>query len=342
MGLLVKQTYNKDREILKIIFVLNQIYNGFYQEKGFLLLQNIKDIQTSLKEQVVILKQPILDFVIKNANWKNIQSIGFEKHIKNMSQVDMEYAELFNLCFENIDQLYELIPDEIDWNIYDEEILKKVINVLTSLFDIKEFNLYIHPTSNGTIGSYTYFRNNQMHVYSRLDASTQDLVECIFGGIVKELHPGEDWETYQGLQEFIVYKTVIKDILGVRKNFISDVKEPDLKLLEISNANYLELGFPVCKGIELKNGQLSLLNYGRIDFLSEKEFSVLNLLVKNCNVVISFDNIANVLWGEESTEKYSLQAISKVIERIRKKLDMYGLKKQVIYTRRNEGYVYLE
>jgi hypothetical protein len=342
MGLNISQSYSKDREILKIIFVLSQISGSFYQDKGFLLLKDIKNIQPSLREQIVVLQPSILEFVKKNTNWKYIKGLGFENHIKNMSKKDGEYLELFNNCFKNFDQLYDLIPDTIDWKEYDEDTLKKIIKVLISLFNLEGFNLYIHPTSSGTIGSYTYFRNSEIHVYSRLDASIEDLIECIFGGIVKELHPGEDWETYQGLQEFIVYKTVIKDILGLEKNFISTVKEPDMALMNESNFNYLSLGFPVCRCMELANGAVSLIGYGEVDFLSKKEMEVLISLIENEGSIVSFDCIADILWRDESVERYSLQAISKVIERIRKKLDMYGCKKQVIYTRRNEGYVYVE
>lgn len=72
--------------------------------------------------------------------------------------------------------------------------------------------------------------------------------------------------------------------------------------------------------------------------LAKKENLVLQLLYKNKDHLVTFENIANMLWPDD-LEKYSLWAISQIVRRLRKRLDFYSLNPKIISSQRGEGYV---
>ena len=68
--------------------------------------------------------------------------------------------------------------------------------------------------------------------------------------------------------------------------------------------------------------------------LTKSENIVFNLLLRNKNKLVSFDEIANWLWEDKSEEKYSEYAITKLIERLKRKSP-----KNLIQAQRGVGYI---
>ena len=76
--------------------------------------------------------------------------------------------------------------------------------------------------------------------------------------------------------------------------------------------------------------------------LSNQERAVLSKLINSKNHIVTFDSLGDLLWGDQVAHKYSLYAISKVIENLRKKLIDFGLYKEVILTKRKQGYCLID
>lgn len=74
------------------------------------------------------------------------------------------------------------------------------------------------------------------------------------------------------------------------------------------------------------------------DIFTKNEYAVLELLVKQDEHIVSRDEIAITLWGEEHLEKYSDWAIDKTISLIRKKLIAVGLSEGNIVTVKKRGF----
>mgnify|MGYP002336098737 CR=1 FL=1 len=55
--------------------------------------------------------------------------------------------------------------------------------------------------------------------------------------------------------------------------------------------------------------------------LTKSERNVLNLLLRNKNKLVTFDQIAEEIWKEKQFEKYSEYAITTIIKKIKKILD---------------------
>lgn len=96
------------------------------------------------------------------------------------------------------------------------------------------------------------------------------------------------------------------------------------------------------------NEYLERLGFGekivipKLNNLTRQEEDVLNLLQANQGSVVSFDEVANVLWKDKTDDKFSLEAMAKVIENIRKKIKAVGINKELIFTKRGSGYLLMK
>jgi DNA-binding winged helix-turn-helix (wHTH) protein len=91
------------------------------------------------------------------------------------------------------------------------------------------------------------------------------------------------------------------------------------------------------ESLVLKGGNVYLGSINLKYTFTKQEYTTLRLLLQK-RVVVTRDEIANILWGEECEEKFSVWAIEQVIMRIRKKLDDIGSDSKLIKTVRNIGY----
>lgn len=101
----------------------------------------------------------------------------------------------------------------------------------------------------------------------------------------------------------------------LNRQFAGHLAEEGIKYLQ-------ELGFLKLKVINKPNN------------LTRNESEVFDLLIKCKNRIVSFDEIANCIWKDKSEEKYSEYAITKLIERLKRKLPKY-----TIHTQRCVGYI---
>lgn len=99
-----------------------------------------------------------------------------------------------------------------------------------------------------------------------------------------------------------------------------------LELIEKSNKYLEKLGFSKKTVIDSTN-----------PIFTEKESLLLEELINNQGKILTFEKCSEILWEDESFEKFSLEAIAKVIENIRKKIRELGINKEVIFTKRGSG-----
>jgi hypothetical protein len=93
------------------------------------------------------------------------------------------------------------------------------------------------------------------------------------------------------------------------------------------------------EGLYLNEGRGAVC-YGGVpveEQFTGQEYNVIKFLLDEPNKLRTRDEISNILWGEESYEKYSDWAIDQVISKIRKKLKKLGTKTQLV-TLRGRGY----
>jgi len=72
------------------------------------------------------------------------------------------------------------------------------------------------------------------------------------------------------------------------------------------------------------------------------EFKALRALLKNRNKTVTFDQISEQLYGEETDIKFTIWGITKTIQRIRNKIQQHGLPRDIILNVKGQGFKLLE
>jgi len=309
-------------ETRKVLFMLSQIHKCFYQTKGFLLLKSTDDLNENVAGNTIITEPQLFDYLQHKFNWNK-----FDSNVWSSDQ--------WNKDTDKYKELYSVLDPEAQKIEINEDLMKEAIDKIMWLFEINELEIKLGFTRNGSIGIFHMEDDKTIYLAPRTDFTYSGLVSSIVGAIIRKRFPKMEWEQYQLIQQFIIKDTVIgKQFANNNENNFVAFNNDDL--YRESLHNYLLLGFPVEEVFSLKAGKLSMNGYGIVDFLTLKEERILTKLCEEKPNVVTLEVLGDILW--EKAEDYSLQAITKTIERIRKKLTMYGLQKEVIFTKKNQGY----
>ncbi len=194
---------------------------------------------------------------------------------------------------------------------------------------IDDIDIYIEPSIYGTIGSYDTKYENSVYVYPRYDRKLVDIQKLLINALTHYFHfnPKDDMdeanETWQEKQRMA--KKIQEDIFPSQKfRSMTEILDRQFsgKLAEESIKYLQELGF------------IKLNKVDEPSNLTRSESVIFDLLNENKNKVVSFDQIANYIWKDMSDVKYSEYAITKLIERLKKKLP-----KNIIHVQRGLGYI---
>lgn len=101
-------------------------------------------------------------------------------------------------------------------------------------------------------------------------------------------------------------------------------------------------GAPRVLSLDSNNGAILLGDRTVEEEFTRQEYEVLVFLLRNVNKLKTRDEIGNVLWGEESYDKYSDWAIDQLMSKLRKKLKKLGFDKSALATIRGRGYKLLQ
>lgn len=141
---------------------------------------------------------------------------------------------------------------------------------------------------------------------------------------------GPSWQQRKAAVDYLVEKTIFSQLFPkhrVAKGNLDAQIAP--KLVAESQAFLSRLGFPPTTKIKPA-------------FLSDlplQERKVLELLLGNRGSLVSYDQIAQMIWGNQAEEKFSLWSMAKLIQNLRRKLQERGIYKNLIITARKQGYL---
>jgi DNA-binding winged helix-turn-helix (wHTH) protein len=333
--------YNVNTEIRRLIFTAERVKNLFYQQNGFLVLPELSDNYRSVYFPDYHYSQ-IPDF------WNAVPDVTQKKE---MSKLKIDLPSNVNQTLTKRIKKDLLSKNEIgkkkkEW----QEVEKQFLEILNSIFDLSGIKIIIRPTRFGTSSSYfPIFQNgdSKIIIYHRIDSDITTIAEVIitasivFTASKKEIYKANFWEKKETATDFLFKYTKLA------KLFPSYI--PTMKILEENTTcdklmrksfEYLKkLGYYVKSPLEIKDKKI-LINNKKIkkeDF-SKEEQSILQEFISNRGKIVSFDRVGEIVWKDES-EKFSLWAIAKKIERIRKKIREYGVNYNVIETFRKKGYM---
>ncbi|MBI5358279.1 helix-turn-helix domain-containing protein [Candidatus Amesbacteria bacterium] len=188
----------------------------------------------------------------------------------------------------------------------------------------------IMPTDYGTFGSYHPNITKSGYVLtlsSRSDTSASNIVHLLLLNLYNlafrdASEIGEiDWYKRQAVTEYLAQKTIFAQLFLPTKT-----SDTSARHVADSHLYLTRLGFP----------PVSDRNYNILEnILTTKEKILFNLL-KNGKLT-GFDAIGDVLWPNRD-DKFSLYAITKLIEGLRKKMRSVGLDSSILKTSKGQGY----
>lgn len=328
-------TDNTDNfEAQYICFLAKGISLGEYQNNGFTVLPNLD----SKNPKSVYF--PDLDYsskfwrlIVSNPN-RNLSHLFPKPAINEVKEKLSKYK------VGKYEKDIEKIKNE--WKRIEKKFFKDVSNFLhfeKSLAKIDEINILITP--HGTIGSFNPPRIGnkfKLFVTSRVDMS----VGNIASGILQNLYIienniggeiGEDkYIKRMSAIAFLFENTIFKSYYPKYNNLLKNDFGCDLKTINKSNEYLEKLGF---KQEEIK------ININNPIF-TKQEKDVLGALIQNTGQIVTFDDMADIIWKDNSDQKFSLEAMAKVIQNIRIKIRTLGINKEVVFTKRGSGYILLQ
>jgi len=135
----------------------------------------------------------------------------------------------------------------------------------------------------------------------------------------------------QPASSMFLAQTIILSLLALKE------KLPSRYLLD--SQKYLKkLGFAQKKKLRLIDNEVFYEEKKISQKLSPQESEVLKKLAEKPNKIISHDQLAKILWRQNAEEKFSLWAVAKIIEKIRRKIRSLGINHQLIATIYGKGY----
>jgi len=323
--------FNKKDQFNRFIFNAEHIFDGFYQEIRMYILNFIPN---KFKDRVVYF--PKVDTFIKHFRKCDKRS-DIRKISKNIIS---DIGDIINIQNMKYKYRYELFKNK--WKKNEIKFYKALIK---NFPEFKYNTLEVHMSLFGTVGSYNISNyKNKVLIFPRIDRSIEAIFRLAITAFThkyyfpnyvgfgdKNMLDVNKWREKQKLAQKIANKKEFRDIMTIKTGFLDILEINFSGNLVLESVKYLkELGYPI---------KSKLKSINNINYLTKKEKEILTKLINKRNDIVTFDEIADVIWKDNVCEKFSLYAIAKLIERIRKKLKQNGIINNLIHTQRGKGYI---
>lgn len=324
----------ESNDYLKAVFltsVARSIYSGFYPNKGYSVLP-----YTFPCSHAVCFP----DLPYGEKFWKSFRNseLKIGPYTKN---APIEIAESFT------PKIKDSHNREPEWRLYETKFWDTFLSIglltagLPEVSDIK-----VVPITFGTGGSMIISFNPDGRKRLTLSLRHDHPINCIADMIIKELlvlkdipHYINRYEDRQAVGRFIMNEPQLIDLFTSNRKKYPLQESVPIDLQQESKKYLEKLGFAEKAKVKYVN-EVFWVNGKKLDRqVSPQELKLFTLLWKNRNRTVSHDEVAKVIWADDTEEKYSPWAITKIVERLRKKLRKTGLGKEIIQTKRLSGYV---
>lgn len=218
---------------------------------------------------------------------------------------------------------------ENDFNNIKSEFSKKLKEFFP---EIETLDIAVSPSLYGTVGSYN-IEGGEVQVFPRYDRTVNNLQKLIVTALIHHYRyePAsildKNTDRWKQKQEDAAKIEKLVIISKKSKSFVKILDTEFAGKLAEESAKYLE---------KLKSP--SRFEVDKPENLTRSERDVMNLLLRNKNKLVTFDQIAEEIWREKAYEKYSEYAITTIIKKLKKKLQQ-KTDKHIIQAQRGVGYI---
>ena len=328
--------YSAQTEAIRILQAAYSTRNRFFQKKGFFVLPYRLD-----KNPKCVFLPPLP--LVKTSFFWNKARTKSQMLAEHKDVIIEKIIKELPPCSENLSQIKTAWKKtEKQFWITMNQMMPQIVNKIRTL--------EIRPTRYGAIATgYSLWLPEQERghiiVYVRTDANVSHIFEAIFIDTIYPILYEESysWEECEAISDFLITQTSLKKLSkGYEPTLFHLRKKTEGKYAKEAE-NYLhELG--------IKSSGLFQMHENKI-FIDKKEFNPLltpleeritKAFVEKKNSLISNDELADIIWGKDSFDKYSSYAIAKHIQRIREKIESTGLSSAVLQTFKKKGYILID
>ena len=222
-------------------------------------------------------------------------------------------------------QKHKIDELEVGWNENKKIFIQKLERYFPKL---NQIDIAISPVLYGSLGSY-WLQRGSITVKPRYDRKIDGLQKLIITAVTHYFNYG----TEDNLEDKIdIWKEKQTKAQDIENAIFPKVKDKSMvKILDTEFAGRLaqESASYLAK---LRSG--SKVKIQKPKGLTKSEDIVFDILLQNKNKLVSFDELADSLWKENSEDKYSEYAITKLVERLKKKVPPNSIQPQ-----RGAGYI---
>ena len=311
-----------------LCFQARQINSGFFQKNDLLILPS-----KVLSQKSIFF--PDLPYTKKF--WRLVKSVSLGKKKGRLGIANLYPKELLNEAGK-ISEGFALLSKPQNKTV---EILNNVISSLEKhyLFQ-KELDslekIIILPTTFGSGSSFSFRENGkkkEIVITLRDDFPPEEAGRSLIKTLLlltSDKFKGPNLEKREIVTEFI-----IDSFFPYLTNNVSI--SIDKKLKSLSEKYLAKLGFSKKNPLYEKGGEIYINGKIANKYLSKQEIILTQLVLQKSPEIVTYDEIAQAIWKEEVEQKFSLWAITKLKQKLSKKVEKFGAK-DVIKTVRNEGY----
>ena len=324
--------HSKKSEALRLLETAHSIQNHFYQTQEFLVLPEL------VKNNPKVVYFPNLDYYKIEDFWKKAKKFPDTYRQKSGSFI----SKLASMMTEDMRKTF--VETQKKWMRIEKGFWKIISALLVpSPFANKKIKFIL--TRFGTICSdYTYYlkRKNVIELYLRADADISNIAEALFIYALNILTPEKySFTEREAIIDFYLTRTSLAKLFPNYKPTLDSLRSTQQAQLTKQSENYLrKFGFPK-KQVFTQKGNCLFID-DRPFHLTKNESKLFKLLIQKRKSLVNYDEFAEVLWGKDSYDKFSLSAITKTVERVRKKIKSRGIHKDVIQAQKGQGYIVLD
>lgn len=327
--------WSLDTETERVLHTAYKTSTGFYLSKGFYVLDHRIDKDASC------VYLPKIDFKSYPEFWNRIKLAEDQIPLEN---VPTKIREFIRESISPILKMDVTVQNRLEksWLKIEKEFWSTVTYLFPACFDeISELEVWI--TSFGTLSSYSHLSSknqNKMIAYVREDFGIEQLAEAIITTLYlkKYDYSSEHWELSEGVSDFLLTTSGLSKLLPKYIPTLENLKIDNSKLIQCKD--YLSiLGVPPPLNLGIKNEQLFAGTEIIEQKFSKDQAMILKLLINRKGQIVTYDDIADIIWSQENADKYSTWAINKHIQRIKAKIASMNIYSINIMPVRSRGYM---
>jgi len=290
----------------RLLYACENVASGFYQRHGFL---TSPEVIKGYQEWTIIIPDSIKN--VDDKFWQDAYKYGvsMRKEITKHMYKQTQSIELL----PSSPQLVNFFKN--DWQKYNDKFWPELETVFPK--EIKWIgSVEVRITKIGSLSSHyllNSIKGEKLVINLREDSPTHEIANLIILSLVFPLTDelGLTFTKRQALRNFVMSRPPFKKLFPEFKPKLYDSPKIPMRLRQVSDEYIKHLGIPnIIDPVMMINEN--------IDIFGAKEIKVLKELINKNGEVLTYDDTADLIWGEGRFKSY--WAINKLVQRINLKI----------------------